>query len=170
DEGCSARPRPAPHAGGDEDEVGAEECLAYLVATLFQGGAPDLGPGARPQTARQLPPDLDLGAALVSLQCLGIRVDRDELDTTEVLVDHPIYRVAAPAPDTHHQHPSVLRHRFVELEERGVRIPRLHRFRGTLSFEVSIDRSGRAGRGALAPTVPQLFERRQILLPERLEN
>ena len=60
DDGRAAGPGAATLAGGDEDHVGALEDLLDLVGVLAGGGASDLRIGAGAETARRLPPDVEL--------------------------------------------------------------------------------------------------------------
>src|SRR5690606_29701423 len=95
DDRRGARPRPAAHAGRDEDQVRTLDRTRDFVLVLLDRLAADLGARARAQPARQLLPDLDLDLRPRVLQRLRIRVDADELDALQLLVDHAVDGVAA---------------------------------------------------------------------------
>ncbi len=66
---------------------------------LLGGGPSDLrvGPGA--ETSGDLPTDVELDVGITHQQCLGIGVERDELDTPNPGLDHAIHRIDATAAD-----------------------------------------------------------------------
>src|SRR5699024_1315626 len=45
--------------------------------------------------------DVELDVGIAHQQCLGVGVDRDELDALEALLDHPVDGVDAATTDTH---------------------------------------------------------------------
>src|SRR6266699_2602641 len=73
--------------------------------------------GAAP--ARQLLADLDFDVGLVVEERLSIGVDRNELDSAHVLVDHAVEGVAAAPADADDFHSRVLRNGFFEFEDHG---------------------------------------------------
>jgi hypothetical protein len=107
----------ATHPAGDEDEIGARHRARYLVAVLLDRLPPDLRPGTGAEAARQLFPDLDFDVGLGLEQRLGVGIDRDELHTLEVLVDHPVDGVATATADAHDLHAGVLGRALFELED-----------------------------------------------------
>jgi hypothetical protein len=68
-----------------------------LVAVLLERRAPDLRSGTRAEPLRQLLTDLDLVRDGRALQRLVIRVHGHEFDAPQILLHHPLDRVAAPA-------------------------------------------------------------------------
>jgi hypothetical protein len=52
---------------------------------------------------------------------LRVGVDRDELDALEMLLDHPVHRVAPATANAHHLHPGILRRALLEFEDHGER-------------------------------------------------
>ena len=110
----------AAHAARHEDQVGTLEHALYVIAVLLDGLASDLGPSARAEAAGQPLSDLHLCVGLVVEQCLGVGVHGNELDPRQVLVDHAIDGVPAPAADSNHFHAGVLRDRFFEFEDHGI--------------------------------------------------
>ena len=89
----------AAHAGGDEQHVGAVDQLGDPVAILVGGVAPDLGPGARAQAARQRRADLQLQRRVRAFQRLRVGVGADELHAGEAAAHHVVDGVAAAATD-----------------------------------------------------------------------
>ena len=87
-------------AGGDEDHVGALEHLLDLVGVVLGRLGADLGVGAGAESAGELAADVELDVGVAHEQRLGIGVDRDELDTLESDLDHPVDGVDATATDT----------------------------------------------------------------------
>ena len=115
------RPRTgaATHAAGDEHEVRALEGVQHFVAVFLDRLAPDFGPRAGTEAARQLLADLDLDVGLVVEERLGIGIHRNELDSAYVLVDHAVESVATAPADADDLHPRVLRNGFFEFEDHG---------------------------------------------------
>ena len=69
------------------------------------------------ETTREFLADLDLDVRLGRQQRLRVRVDRDELDALELLLDHPVDRVTAAATNADDLHARVLCRAFLELED-----------------------------------------------------
>ena len=115
--GAAPVPVPPPMPAVMKTRSAPSSAASNFVAALLERRPADLGTRAGAQPTGQLPPDLDLRAALAVLERLRIGIDRDELDPLEVLVDHPIHRIPATAAHTDHLHQRVLSHRLVELEE-----------------------------------------------------
>src|SRR5690606_18433651 len=110
-----ARAGSATHAGRDEDQVRAFQCVRDLLAALLDRLTTDLRPGTCAEPARQLLADLDLELCARQLERLRIRVDADELDAVDVCRDPPVDRIAAATADAAHLHPCVLYGRILEL-------------------------------------------------------
>ena len=88
-------------AGGHEHHVGALHDLLDLVGVVVGGAGADLGVGAGTETAGQLAADVELDVRVAHQQGLGVGVDRDELDTLEPDLDHPVDGVDPAAADAH---------------------------------------------------------------------
>src|SRR2546428_8187266 len=109
----------ASHAAGDKHEVRALQGVQHFVAILFDGLAADFRPRPGAEPARQLFADLDFDIGFVVEERLSIGIDRNELDSAHVLVDHSVQGVAAAAADADDFHPRVLRNGFFEFEDHG---------------------------------------------------
>ena len=120
DDRAGARARATAHSGGDEDQVGALDRGAHLVGVLGDGLAADSGTGSRPQALGEPLAELDGGGRLGRRERLGVGVGRDEFDALQLLVDHPVDRVAAGAPDADDPHQGPVPRGFVEFEDHGV--------------------------------------------------
>ena len=92
----------APLARGDEHHVGALEDLADLVPALLGRRSADLGIRSGPQSPGDLAADVQLDVGVAHEKCLGVGVDRDELDSLEAGVDHPVDGVGTAAADSDH--------------------------------------------------------------------
>jgi hypothetical protein len=100
DHGGSAGAGAAALTRGDEHHVGALHHLVDLVVVGFSGRASDLGIAAGAETAGEVATDVELDVGVAHEERLGIGVDRDELDTLQPRIDHPVDRVDAAAADT----------------------------------------------------------------------
>jgi hypothetical protein len=107
----------AAHPTGDEHEIGAREHPQHLVPIFLDRLTADLRsrPGAEP--TRELLANLNLDVGFGAQERLRVRVHRNELDALQVLLDHPIDRVAAPPADPDDLHAGVLRGVLLELED-----------------------------------------------------
>src|SRR5438552_2372677 len=112
-------PRPVPVPISAAPGFRARQRVRPFTAMLFDRLPADFGPGAGAEPARQLFADLDFDIGLVVEERLSIGVDRDELDSAHVLVDHPVQGVAAAPADADDFHPRVLRNGFFEFEDHG---------------------------------------------------
>ena len=98
-----AAPVPVPRlAGGHEREIGPSQHLAQAVDRILGGLAAEIGVGTRAEPARQLAADLQLDARVRHRELLRVGVDRDELHSVDVGVDHALERVQAAAADADH--------------------------------------------------------------------
>ena len=65
---------------------------------ILGGLRADVGVGAGAEAAGEFPADVELDVGIAHEKGLRVRVDRDELDALEPLLDHPVNGVdAAPA-------------------------------------------------------------------------
>ena len=92
--------RAAALAGRDEHHVGALERLLDLVARFVGGSEADVGIRAGAQALGQLVTDVQLDVGVAHLQRLRVGVGRDELDSAQAGVDHPVDGVGASAADS----------------------------------------------------------------------
>ena len=99
DDGRATGAGAAALAGGDEDHVGALEDLLDLLRVVLGGLLADLGVGARAEPAGELAADVELDVGIAHEQRLGVGVDRDELDSLEADLDHPVDGVDTAAAD-----------------------------------------------------------------------
>ena len=105
-------------ARGDEDHVGAGQRLFDLFGVVLGGATADLGVGAGAEAAGELATDVELHVGVAHQQRLGVGVDRDELDSAQAELDHPVDGVDAAAADA-----DDLDHREVVLVRCHVRPP-----------------------------------------------
>ncbi len=96
--GC-ARPGATALAGGDENHVGALECLFDFDPVLLGGQSPHLGVAAGSKTAGELAPDVELQVRIAHEERLGVGVGRNEFDVAQTGVDHPVDRIDTAATD-----------------------------------------------------------------------
>jgi hypothetical protein len=82
--------------------VGAAQQLLDVVLGVLGGLAPDLGVGARAQTAGRVASDVELDVGVAHQQRLRVGIDGDELDALEALFDHPVDGIDAAAADADH--------------------------------------------------------------------
>ncbi len=68
---------------------------------ILGGAAGDLGVGPGAEPARELAAHVELDVGVTHQQRLGVGVHRDELDTPQPELDHPIDGVHAAAAHTH---------------------------------------------------------------------
>jgi hypothetical protein len=101
DHGRAAGAGAAALAGGHEHHVRALDDLLDLLRVVLGGLLAHLGVGPGAQTARQFAADVQLDVGVAHQQRLRVGVDRDELDTLESDLDHPVDRVDAAAADAH---------------------------------------------------------------------
>ena len=108
-------PPPMPHVMNTRSAL--DERAADFVAVLFDGLTTDLRARARAESARELFPDLHFDVGLRRQQRLRVGIDRDELDSFEMLVDHAVDGVSAATADAHDLHAGVLGRALFELED-----------------------------------------------------
>jgi hypothetical protein len=89
-------------SGGDEDHVRALQCVFQFIARLARRCAAHLRIRTRAETTRDLRADVDLHIRVAHQQCLGVGVDRDELDAGQAGLDHPVDRVRSASADADH--------------------------------------------------------------------
>ena len=89
-------------AGGDENHVGALQRVLDLVGVILGRLAALLGISTGTQTAGQVPADVELDIGVAHQQRLGIGIDRDELNTLEARLDHPVDGIDTTATDADH--------------------------------------------------------------------
>jgi hypothetical protein len=97
---------PAAHAAGDEHHVGAVEHVEDFRVRLERRVPAHLRVRAGAEAAGQLQAELQPGGRPGAAERLRVGVGRDELDPEQAGVDHPVHRVASPAPDSDHLDPS----------------------------------------------------------------
>ena len=117
DHRSGAGPRPAPHPGGDEHQVRALQHVTDVLGVLGDRLAPHARTGARAEALGKTLPDLDGVGRPGDGERLGVGVGRDELDTLQLLVDHPVDGVAARAANADDAHHSAVPRDVVELED-----------------------------------------------------
>jgi len=97
DDRGAAGSRAAALAGGDEDHVRALQRFLQLVAALLRRRLSHGRIRAGAETARRRRADVNLHVGVAHHQRLRVGVHRDELDTREPGVDHPVDGVRAAA-------------------------------------------------------------------------
>ena len=99
---CGAGACAAPHAGGDEQHVGAVDQLGDALSILQRRFAPDCGVGARAQPLGDGRAQLHGGTSLIALERLRIGVGADKFDAAQATGDHVIHCIAAAAAHADH--------------------------------------------------------------------
>ena len=102
DDGRRAGARAAAHAAGHEDHVGALHQALDVFGRLHRSLLADLGLPAGAEALGQLVADAQALRRIGQHQRLGVRVDRDELDAPDALLDHAVDGVGAAAAHAQH--------------------------------------------------------------------
>lgn len=102
DDRRAARPGATALTRGDEHHVGAGEGLLDLLRVVLGGATADLRVGTSTEPTGDLAADVELDVGVAEQERLGVRVDRDELDTAETQFDHAVDGVHAAAADADH--------------------------------------------------------------------
>ena len=77
----------------------AKQLGALTVGVVLGGLAAHVGVGAGTEATGQLPADVELHVRVAHEERLGVSVDRDELDSLEPDLDHPVHGVDTTATD-----------------------------------------------------------------------
>jgi hypothetical protein len=90
-----------------------------FVAVLLDGLAANLGTGPGAKASRQFAADLNLHVRLGHRERLGVGVHRDEFDSPQLILYHPVDGVPSATTDTDHLHPRGLCRALFQLKDHG---------------------------------------------------
>ena len=94
-----ARAGAAALAAGHEDHIGAFDDFLDLITGLLRRAASEVGIHAGAQAACQVLTQIDALLGERAVQVLRVRIDGDEVDATDLAVDHVVDGIAAGAAD-----------------------------------------------------------------------
>lgn len=86
-------------ARGDEDHVGALQRLLDLLRVVLGGLLADGGVRTSTESAGLLAADVELDVRVAHQQRLRVRVDGDELNALQTVLDHPVHGIDAASAD-----------------------------------------------------------------------